>query len=360
MSNPDRNSLRAVEVTPSSQARKTVSISRSDLDWASSQGLLPAAQVSNLWRALVDRTSVARTESKFDLVNLAYYGGAAIVLIAMAIFMGLITAQYQAPALVLTSAVYGAAFIGLGTHLFFRKNLRVPGGLMFTLAVSLTPVLLFGIMSQKGFADLNSSNQLVLEIATIAASLVALTFVRFPFLTMPLFAALWFMSMTVTGMVANHSGGFFWGNEQLVVSMIFGAAMTATSLAVDRRTTEDFSFWGYLFGVSSFWLSYTFFDKSGDLGMLGYFGVNVALMLASVLLQRSIFLAAGALGSTGYLFWLSYDKFQNSMLFPIALSLVGLGVMTVGILYHKNKARVDAAIMSILPSGLIRSLPHNR
>lgn len=356
MSNPDR-SLRAVEVTTSpSRTRKQVAISRADLDWASSQGLLPADQVSKLWQALVARTS---TESKFDLVHLAYYGGAAIVLIAMAIFMALVTAEYRAPALVATSVVYGAAFIGLGRHLFFNKNLTVPGGLMFTLAVSLTPVLLFGIMSLNGITSLNSSTELVIEFATVAAALVALTFVRFPFLTMPLFAALWFMSMTVTGMVGNH-GSFFWGNDQLVVSMIFGAVISAISFAVDRRTTEDFSFWGYLFGVSSFWLSFTFLDKGGELGMLGYFAVNVFLMLVSVLLQRRIFLATGALGATGYLMYLSYDIFQNSMAFPIVLSLIGIGVIFLGISYHKNKDRVDAAILSWLPSGLRRSLPHNR
>ncbi|MDZ4834647.1 MAG: hypothetical protein SGJ27_12785 [Candidatus Melainabacteria bacterium] len=351
------NSVKVVEVTtPSAQSRSKVSISRADLDWASSQGLLPADHVSKLWQALVARTS---SESKFDLVNLAYYGGASIVLIAMAIFMALITAEYQAPALVGTSVVYGAAFIALGSHLFFRKGLEVPGGLMFTLAVSLTPVLLYGIMSLNGIASLTSSTELVIEIATVVAAVVALSFVRFPFLTMPLFAALWFMSITVTSMVGNH-GGFFWGDNQLIVSMIFGVAMSAISFSVDRRTAQDYSYWGYLFGVTSFWLSLTFLDKGGQLGMLAYFGVNVVLMLASVLLQRRIFLAAGALGSTGYLMYLAYDIFENSMAFPIVLSLIGLGVIFLGISYHKNKQRVDNFILQMLPSSLTRSLPHNR
>ncbi len=356
MSNPDRSSLKAVDVSTAS--RKQISISRADLDWASSQGLLPSNQASSLWDALVARTST-NTESKFDLANLAYYGGASIVLIAMAIFMALITAQYQTPALIGTSFAYILAFVGLGYHLFFRKGMTVPGGLMFTLAVSLTPVLLFGILSLNGANNLNSSTELLLEVATIAASVIALTFVRFPFLTMPLFAALWFMSMTVTSMVGNH-GSFFWGNDQLVVSMIFGAAMTAMSFAVDRRTKEDFSFWGYLFGVSSFWLSLTFLDKGGQLGMLAYFAVNLGLLLASVLIQRRIFLTAGALGSTGYLMYLSYDIFQNSMAFPIVLSAIGVGVIFLGITYHKNKQRVDDFILRSLPSSLTRSLPRNR
>lgn len=357
MANPDRNSHPGVQVrtAPVSQ-RKQVTISKSDLDWASSQGLLPADQVSHLWHALISRSS---TSSKFDLVHLFYYGGAAIVLIAMGLFMALVAAQYHAPALIATSALYGAGFIGLGSHLYFRKGLQVPGGLMFTLAVAITPVLLFGVLSLNGINSLTSSHELVLEVATVVAAIVALTFVRFPFLTMPLFTALWFMSMTVTTMVASNSG-FFWGNQQLVVSMIFGGLMTAASFAIDRRTSEDFSFWGYLFGVTSFWLSLTFLDKGGHLGMLAYFGVNLVLMVVSVMLQRHIFLAAGALGSTGYLMYLAYDLFDNSMGFALALSLIGVCVILLGIHYHKNKQRIDSFVLGMLPSSLTRSLPPNR
>jgi len=347
----NRNSLTSgVEVRKSTPQRSQVTINRADLDWAASQGLVANDQVSKLWQALVERSTPA---SKFDLIHLAYYGGAALVLIAMAIFMGLVTMQYQAPALVATSAVYAAAFIGLGHHLFFRKGLQVPGGVMFTLAVSIVPVIVFGIMNISHINTLDPSEALVIEIATIAAAVVALTFVRFPFLTMPLFTALWFMSITITDMVTSQ-GSFFWGNNQLVVSMAFGSLMTAASVAIDRRTSEDYAFWGYLFGVSSFWLALTFFDKGGHLGMAGYFAVNLVLMLASVVLQRRIFLATGALGATGYLMYLAWDVF-NGMAFPIALSAIGVGVILAGIKYHQNKERVDAFIMRLLPFGMTPS-----
>lgn len=352
MTNPNRNSLTDVEVrTASASKPQKLTIKRADLDWAASQGLVTSDQAGKLWHALVER-SIPEGASRFDLVHLAYYGGASIVLIAMTIFIGLITAQYQAPALVATAIVYGAAFLGLGQHLYFRRNLEVPGGLMYTLAVATVPVIIFGIMNLNGLNSVNSSQELVLEVATVVASVVALTFVRFPFLTMPMFTALWLMSITVTNMVSSQ--GFFWGDKQLVVSMIFGALMTAVSVGIDRRTEKDFAFWGYLFGVSSFWLSLTFFDKGGQAGMLAYFAVNVILMLASVVLNRRIFLVTGGLGATGYLMYLAYDIFQSSMAFPIALCAIGVGVIFIGIKYHKNKDSVDAFIMRHLPSGLSR------
>lgn len=357
MSNPnDRNSLTSVEVRKAPQ-RKSVTISQADLDWASSQGLVGSDQVGKLWQALVERTSATSTGGKLDLVHLAYYGGAAIVLLAMTLFMGLVTVNYQASGIVATSLVYGAAFIALGSHLYFRKGLEVPGGLMFTLAVAITPVFLFGVMNLSGASLMNSSEALVLEVATVVAAVVALTFVRFPFLTMPLFTALWLMSITITNMVENGSSAWFWGNSQLIVSMLFGVLMTIGSVAIDKRTEKDFAFWGYLFGVTSFWLSLTFFDKGGQLGMLVYFGVNIMLLLASVVLQRRIFLAAGGLGATGYLMYLSYDIFKDSMMaFAVVLSLIGVGVIFLGIQYHKNKAAIDGAILRLLPAGL-RSLP---
>jgi hypothetical protein len=358
MSQNDRKSLSSVEVRNAAPQRKSVTISRADLDWASSQGLVGTDQVGKLWQALVERSAATNTGG-LNLINLAYYGGATIVLIAMALFMGLVTAQYQAPALVGTSLVYGAAFVALGSHLFFRKGLEVPGGLMFTLAVAITPVFVFALMNMNGAAPPSTSQELILEVVTVVASVVALTFVRFPFLTMPLFTALWLMSVTITSMV-SHGQSWFWGDEQLIVSMVFGALMTLGSVVIDRRTEKDFAFWGYLFGVSSFWLALTFFDKGGQLGMLGYFAVNILLLLASVVLQRRIFLAAGGLGATGYLMYLSWDIFKDSMMaFAVVLSGIGVGVIFLGIQYHKNKAAIDAAILRLLPAGL-RSLPNRQ
>jgi hypothetical protein len=346
----EQSSLRGVEVRKAAPQRKQVTISRADLDWASSQGLVGTDQVGKLWQALVERSTASSSGSKLDLVNLAYYGGATIVLIAMVLFMGL--SATNASSLMATSIAYSMAFIGLGHHLYFRKGLEVPGGLMFTLAVAMTPVFIFATMNLNGTASANTSQLLILEFATVAASVVALTFVRFPFLTMPLFTALWLMSVTITSMVVTPGSGFFWGNEQLIVSMSFGAIMTAGSIIVDRRTEKDFAFWGYLFGVSSFWLALTFLDKGGHLGMFGYFCANVVLLLASVVLQRRIFLATGGLGAAGYILYEATTFVKDPMGYAILLTVLGVGIILAAIQYHKNKAAIDGAILGMLPEGL--------
>lgn len=60
-----------------------------------------------------------------------------------------------------------------------------------------------------------------MELATVAAGLIALRFVRFPFVTAPIAFALWYMSMDLTPIIAG-SDDFEWELRKQV-SMWFGA-----------------------------------------------------------------------------------------------------------------------------------------
>lgn len=95
------------------------------------------------------------------------------------------------------------------------------------------------------------------------------------------------------------------------------------SFVVDRRTKQDFAFWGYLFGMLSFWAGLSLMESGSQLAKFGYCLINVGLMLVSILLQRRVFMVFGALGVFGYLGYLAYDVFKDSMSFPFVLS--GLG-----------------------------------
>jgi hypothetical protein len=44
---------------------------------------------------------------------------------------------------------------------------------------------------------------------------------------------------------------FTW-DERLRVSLLFGLLMLVATYVIDRRTREDFAFWGYLFGLAAF------------------------------------------------------------------------------------------------------------
>ena len=115
---------------------RSVTISRQDLNWAAEQGLLEADQINNLWAGLASRFA---DRPKFTLVNIATYGGAILVLIAMGAIMALFAQDPQS--LFGISLAYMAAFAGVGFYLSRDNRQLVPGGLLTTLAVSMTPIV---------------------------------------------------------------------------------------------------------------------------------------------------------------------------------------------------------------------------
>ena len=146
------------------------------------------------------------------------------------------------------------------------------------------------------------------------------------------------------------------GAHNLEISMVLGGIIALISFFVDRKSEEDYAFWGYLFGVLTFWGAYSWLDKGSEAGMFVYFAVNVALMFVSIVLQRRIFMIVGSLGAVGYLLHLAWTIFEGSMLFPVALVAMGIGIIFAGIQYNRNREAIEARILSVLPPGLIGSL----
>ncbi|MCA9801412.1 MAG: DUF2157 domain-containing protein [Cyanobacteria bacterium HKST-UBA02] len=336
-----------------SNPKTRLSISRADLDWAKGEGLIRDDQVDRLWQALSARQA---GNQRFDMAHLFWYAGAGLVILAMTVFMGLIATS--AGALLATALVYMAGFAGSGYFLSNHRGLRTPGGLLTTLAVVTTPVAVLAAMQLTGNVSMSLGNQLFVEIATIVAGLVALQVVRFPFITAPIYAALWLMSLTLMDSSLINSG---WGsNQPLYVTMVFGAAICALSFVIDRRTAEDYSFWGYFFGLISLWGAWTFLDKGGEMGDFFYMVSSVFLMLISVAIQRRIFLVVGAAGTVGYLIHLSWDLFQNSLAFPFVLTGIGLLVIYLGVTYHKHRASIDSRVLAMLPGSFARRFNDDR
>ena len=346
-------------VAAKSTSRRSLTVNKGDLDWAAAEGLVSQAQAGALWDALLKRHA---ERPQFDLAHLFWYAGAVLVLIAMGWFGAEMGARFGAPAVLATSVAYSAAFLFGGSRLWFGQGLKVPGGLLVTLAVTMVPVAVGSFAESIGYPLTtyltNSGFQFLLEGVTIASALLALRFFKFPFLTAPIAASLWLMSLTAVDAFFGGSGLFFgqW-NQQLTVTMLFGIAITFTGLLVDGRRDGDYSFWLYLFGVSAFWFSLTFLDAGSEFGKFIYFVINTGLMLTSVLLARRIFLVYGSIGVLYYMGHLAWSLFAGSILFPLALTVIGIGVIFAGVKYHKNQAAIDAFFLALVPGPLRDRLP---
>src|ERR1044071_10225714 len=122
-----------------------MNISREDLRWAAEKGVLNSGQDEALWCALNKRTA---DKPRFDLANVAYYIGALIVIGAMGWFMTSAWEALGGGGIFGIALVYAVCFIFAGRWLWDRLGQRVAGGLLFTMAVGMTPLATYGILRQ--------------------------------------------------------------------------------------------------------------------------------------------------------------------------------------------------------------------
>ncbi len=291
------------------ETSETLSLRPADLRRAADQGVISGEQAETLWAFLLPAGG-STPAPRFDLAHLLWYAGGLIVIGAMGLFSTLAFARWGGQALTITAAVYAIAFTLLGRHLR-RRGLPTPGGLCVTIAVSMAPLFVFGIQETMGwwlqgdpgdyrdFYRWIKGGWLPMEVATIAAGVLALRVFRFPFLTAPIAVALWFMSMDLTPWIFGADWASW--DQRRIVSLWFGLAMLAAAWWVDVRWREDFAFWLHLFGLMAFWGGLTMTESDSELAKAIYCLINIGLLAAAVYLRRRAYALFGALGVTAYL-----------------------------------------------------------
>jgi hypothetical protein len=194
---------------------------------------------------------------------------------------------------------------------------------------------------------------IMMEFGTLAVGAILLWRYRFPFMLMPIAVTLWYMSMDLAPFIG---GGANWADWELrkLVSLYFGLAMTLLAFWVDLRSrfSRDYAFWLYLFGVLTFWGGLSSMNSGSELGKLVYCGINLAMILAGAVLNRRVFAVFGGFGIAGYLGYLSWRVFRDSLLFPFALSALGLAIIWLGVLWSRREAAWSARARSFLPAPL--------
>ena len=175
---------------------------------------------------------------------------------------------------------------------------------------------------------------------------------------MPLFFVLFYMSMDLTPLVFGRID--FTLDERKLVAMIFGLVMLFASYLIDRRTVRDFAFWGYLFGMITFWGGLIMMDSDSELSKFFYLLINLGLVFLSIIFNRVIFVICGAIGCFIYLGHLATKVFQDTLSFSIAASMLGLVLILLAIYYQKYKTQIDDSVRRMIPNFLIALSPLNR
>ena len=211
-----------------------------DLRAAATAGVISKADLDRLL-AFLAKAEPARSPApaaKFDAAHLLWYAGALIVIGAMGLFSTLAFSQMGGWALTACALLYAAAFTAAGNHLWHGKDLRVPGGLLIAIAVSMAPLAVYGIQSQFGWwsrfgnpatvHDWVKGSWIWMEIATVAAGAIALRFFRFSFIV----AIIALFVIGVAVVILNYAGLMPGGVNNLwliaAIAAIFGGLMLAT------------------------------------------------------------------------------------------------------------------------------------
>lgn len=333
-------------------------IHRQQLQQAAEQGLISGTQADLLW----DFFKIQNQDTPgFNTTHILYYLGGMIAIGAMTLFMNLGWERLGGWGLTGIAFSYALAGIALTEYFLHRARLRIPAGITATFVVVLTPLAVYGLQSALGlwpegqiYQDYHRTidwRWLMMELATLACGAIMLWRYRQPFLVMPIAVTLWYMSMDA---MSYFTGTTLRNYNWELFSVWFGILMVLLALWVDLRSRRqpDFAFWLYLFGVLTFWGSLSSMDSDSELNKLIYCGINLAMIAIGTVLGRRVFAIFGGMGAAGYLSHLAYHTFKDSLLFPIALTLLGLAVIYAGIVWQRKEAQLSAALRRRLPQAV--------
>jgi len=99
--------------------------------------------------------------------------------------------------------------------------------------------------------------------------------------------------------------------------------------------------------------------SDSELNKFLYFCINIGLILVGAALGRRVFAVFGGMGAAGYLGYLAWNVFKDSLLFPFVLTFIGLGVIWAGILWQRHETALSRRLRLYLPEAL-RNLADRR
>lgn len=285
--------------------------------------------------ALWARLSGRPTSAGLGLQSVVWYGGAAVSLVAMGLFLGTSWATVGSGTGLLLCLTYLGVFLGICETLRGRGH-RVPAGLLAATVVALVPLTVFAAQESfswwsernygeyESFFDYVSGQWAFMEMATLAVSVGVWHRYRAPFLLLPTAIAGWFATMDFASAVGGEAGS-------APVSALATAVLLSIGVLLDLRGLRGEGFWLHLSGLTS--LAWTLGRVDVDTGerMLLVGLAGAAAVAAGVYLQRRVQLSFGALFIFTALCYLAFEVFGGSPMFALSLGAAGVLIVVGGI-----------------------------
>ncbi|MEC8080448.1 MAG: DUF2157 domain-containing protein [Pseudomonadota bacterium] len=332
-------------------------VTKRQLKAAANEGIISAEQSEALYEFLSYQSQSTPT---FNFTHTLYYLGGMMAIGAMSLFMNLGWESFGGAGIFFISLLY--AVLGLWIcHVFAARNLSIPAGICATFVVCITPLAVYGLQKwlgvwpdeslYKSFHRTIKWHWIYMEVATLVVGGLLAWKYKYPFMVMPIAVTLWYMSMDVVLMLAGDRSAY---ELRALISMYVGLIMIILAFVVDLKAHKiaDYAFWLYLFGVLTFWGGMSSQHSDDELSKFIYFSINLVMVGIGVLLMRRVFVVFGALGCCAYFGHLASSVFKDSWLFPMALVLIGLGIIALGVIWQKNEQNISMAARKKMPLPL--------
>jgi hypothetical protein len=164
---------------------------------------------------------------------------------------------------------------------------------------------------------------------------------RFPFLMFPVAFAGWFLAMDLAALA---SGAPLDGGERRVITALVALLMLGIAIRLESVEKGRFSFWLHLFGLLGLWGAIA---PNGP-GDPAWVVLSVLCMGGALALGRRTYMVFGAIGLHIWLGRLAFEVFRHSMLFPLALSAIGVLLIGSGVWYARNGAEFEKKLRDII------------
>ncbi len=304
-----------------------------------------------VWEALK-----AQSHNPFDGRRMIVWFGGVLALLASTVFLGTAGVSFGVIGFGLTLAAIMAALLGTGWWLK-GKGHDLAGGLLATLFSGLVPLLVFSITDQLGiqrdffnyssFYDYISSQWIWMELATIVVGAVVVSKFDFGFATLPPTVATYFFVMDFGE--ALFDAGF--DTLSLVVGFVLGTAMLGLAVWFERAGMSGHATWLLIYGLLSYLFGAQQIAGGGTAGALVYLGLGFAFLVFGWAIKRGIPVTIGGLAMTCSLAYLSFDYFDDSILFSLVVFIVGIGIVLGATFLGRTR---DSAEMETIPAPELR------
>jgi len=333
-------------------------IERSDLEQAAVDGILTPDQVDKLWATLSQRRandggvrvspSTGRIEpsptealrARFDLVHVAWYAGALLVMGAMGWFATLGLEAWGGPGILTIALCYAALFAFAGVRMWNGAELKTLGGILTAVAVAMVPLAVYGFERTigwwpdvdpgryEGFYDWVKGGWFGIEWVTIVAGIVAVRVVPYSFVLLPVALCAWFMSMDLAPLVyADPSTA-----QRGMVSAVVGAGLLGTVYLLHRNKSAHLSYWLAAAGAVAFDGGLAAMKTDSLWTKPVFLAVQIAFLVAGAQAGLSAFLLVGAVGAVGVGLWATTQSHDA----VLASFVIGVPARSSGLWLHRR------------------------